>query len=97
MPAALPPLPIGRMLALCGELIESAARDLETWQARTDVNWPAAGQAALADLQAVSGYLERVRAEIMPALLMNDARNRAREVDLPDPGRRVPGNSGPGF
>jgi hypothetical protein len=90
-------LPIGRMLALCGELIESAARDLETWQARADVNWSAAGRSALTDLETVIGYLEKVRAEIVPALVMDDARNRAREVDLPDPGHRVPGNSGPGY
>jgi hypothetical protein len=91
--------PIGRTLTLCGQLIESAARDLETWQARADVNWSAAGQAALRDLETVIGYLEKVRAEIVPALVMDDARNRARQVDLPDApaGRGVAGNSGPGY
>lgn len=100
MPDATPsPLPIGRTLTLCGALIEAAARDLETWQAREDVNWATAGQAALQNIESVIGYLEQVRAEIVPPLLMNDVRNRARKIDYPDlrSGKGVAGNSGPGL
>lgn len=96
------PLPTGRALELCAELLDGVTRDLGTWTTRQDVNWPAAGQAALVGVDLIIGYLERIRADLVPALVLDDARRRAEVVDLPDPGvpthaTWVPGNSNPGF
>lgn len=86
-----------RTLRLVKDLIGDAARDLDTWAVKADVNWPAAGRAALVDLEAAIGYLVGIRNELVPALLLEKPGYRARQVDMPESGRMIEGQSGPGW
>jgi hypothetical protein len=86
----------GRAFTLVDQLVADAARDLNTWAERGP-NYLAAGRAALVAIEAVIASLERVRGELVPALLLDNPQHRARLADLPDPGGIIAGNSGPGF
>ena len=74
---------IERVLRLVGDLVEATGRDLKAWQQRRDANWPTAGRAGLVSLDAAIGHLERLRADVVPALLADDPRQRVRHLDLP--------------
>jgi hypothetical protein len=84
-----------RILRLVRDLLADAARDLDTWAVKADINWPSAGRAALVDLEAAIGYLVGIRNDLVPALLLDRPEHRARQVDL-DPGGIIEQESGPG-
>jgi hypothetical protein len=84
-----------RTLRLVQNLLADAARDLDTWSVKADINWPSAGRAALVDLEAAISYLVGIRNELVPALLLDRPEHRARQVDL-DPGGIIEQESGPG-
>jgi hypothetical protein len=86
-----------RILRLVDDLLGDVARDLDTWAVKADINWPSAGRAAVVGLDASIKYLTDIRDEMVPALLADRPEHRARQVDLPDPGRIVEGESGPGW
>jgi hypothetical protein len=83
----------GRAFTLVDQLVADAARDLNTWAERGP-NYLAAGRAALVAIEAVIASLERVRGELVPALLLDNPQHRARLADLPDPAGIIAGNSG---
>jgi hypothetical protein len=84
-----------RTLRLVRDLLADAARDLDTWSVKADINWSSAGRAALVDLEAAIGYLVGIRNDLVPALLLDRPEHRARQVDL-DPGGIIEQESGPG-
>jgi hypothetical protein len=84
-----------RTLRLVQDLLADAARDLDTWSVKADINWPAAGRAALVNIDASIGYLVGVRDQIVPALLADRPEHRAKQVDV-EPGRIIEQESGPG-
>jgi hypothetical protein len=84
-----------RTLRLVRDLLADAARDLDTWAVKADINWPSAGRAALVNIDASIGYLAGIRNELVPALLLDRPEHRARQVDL-DPGGIIEQESGPG-
>jgi hypothetical protein len=85
-----------RALKLVDELLDDAGRDLAAWAERGP-NYVSAGRAALVAIEAVIGSLERVRGELVPALLLDNPQHRARQADLPDPGSIIESNTGPGW
>lgn len=84
-------------LTLVGELVAATARDLKTWKTREDVNWVSAGRAALVSLDSSIGYLESIRADLVPALLADSPEHRARQVDTDRYDGIIESGSGPGF
>jgi hypothetical protein len=84
-----------RTLRLVRDLLADAARDLDTWSVKADINWPSAGRAALVNIDASISYLAGIRDQIVPALLADRPEHRARQVDL-DPGGIIEQESGPG-
>jgi hypothetical protein len=84
-----------RTLRLVQELLADAARDLDTWSVKADINWPAAGRAALVNIDASISYLAGIRDQIVPALLADRPEHRARQVDV-DPGGIIEQEAGPG-
>jgi hypothetical protein len=84
-----------RTLRLVQDLLADAARDLDTWAVKADVNWPAAGRAALVNIDAAIGYLAGIRDQIVPVLLADRPEYRVRQVDV-EPGRIIEQESGPG-